>query len=99
MGGATSLAHTKWHCKCHIVFVPKYRRQGFYGEKKSALGELLRKLCEFSIPLQRLRLQPHEQSFRQVFNHKHDDAPVPGAVEGVASFSDGIGDVACYGFR
>ena len=32
---------------CHIVFAPKYRRQVFYGEKKRAIGEILRKLCEW----------------------------------------------------
>ena len=47
MGDAKSLAHTRWNCKYHIVFAPKYRRQVFYGEKKRALGEILRKLCEW----------------------------------------------------
>ena len=36
-----SLAHTKWNCKYHIVFAPKYRRQVFYGEKRRAIGEIL----------------------------------------------------------
>ena len=30
-----SLAHTKWNCKYHIVFAPKYRRKVFYEEKRS----------------------------------------------------------------
>ena len=47
MGDAKSLAHAKWNCKYHIVFAPKYRRQVFYGEKKRAIGEILRKLCEW----------------------------------------------------
>ena len=47
MGDAKSLAHTRWNCKYHIVFAPKYRRQVFYGEKKRAIGEILRKLCEW----------------------------------------------------
>ena len=42
-----SLSHTKWNCKYHIVFAPKYRRQVFYGEKKRQVGEILRKLCEW----------------------------------------------------
>jgi len=42
-----SLSHTKWNCKYHIVFAPKYRRLIFYGEKKKAIGEILRKLCEW----------------------------------------------------
>lgn len=42
-----SIAHTKWNCKYHIVFAPKYRRKVFYGEKKVAIGQILRKLCEW----------------------------------------------------
>ena len=42
-----SLAHTKWNCKYHVVFAPKYRRRVFYGEKRRAIGEILRKLCEW----------------------------------------------------
>ncbi|NRM37662.1 transposase, partial [Salmonella enterica subsp. enterica serovar Typhi] len=33
--------------KYHIVFAPKYRRQAFYGEKRRAVGSILRKLCEW----------------------------------------------------
>ena len=47
MSDTKSLSHTKWNCKYHIVFAPKYRRQVFYGEKKQAIGEILRKLCEW----------------------------------------------------
>jgi len=42
-----SLAHSKWRCKYHIVFVPKYRRQVIYGKIKSDIGVILRKLCEY----------------------------------------------------
>ena len=41
-----SLAHTKWNCKYHIVFAPKYRRQVIYGQLKKEIGQILRKLCE-----------------------------------------------------
>ncbi|CGI78806.1 transposase for insertion sequence element IS200 [Salmonella enterica subsp. enterica serovar Typhi] len=47
MGDEKSLAHTRWNCKYHIVFAPKYRRQAFYGEKRRAVGSILRKLCEW----------------------------------------------------
>lgn len=47
MGDEKSLAHTRWNCKYHIVFAPKYRRQAFYGEKRRAIGAILRKLCEW----------------------------------------------------
>ena len=42
-----SLAHTKWECKYHIVFSPKYRRQIIYGKIKADIGQMLRKLCEY----------------------------------------------------
>lgn len=42
-----SLAHSKWNCKYHIVFAPKYRRQVIYGKIKADIGIILRKLCEY----------------------------------------------------
>ena len=42
-----SLAHTKWNCKYHIVFAPKYRRQVIYGQIRSDIGVIIRKLCEY----------------------------------------------------
>ena len=42
-----SLAHTKWNCKYHIVFAPKYRRKVFYGEKRLEIGAILRELCKW----------------------------------------------------
>lgn len=41
-----SLAHTKWNCKYHIVFAPKYRRQEIYGKIRSEIGKILRLLCQ-----------------------------------------------------
>jgi putative transposase len=42
-----SLAHTKWNCKYHVVFAPKYRRKIIYGKIKSDIGKMLRKLCDY----------------------------------------------------
>ena len=41
-----SLSHSKWRCKYHIVFAPKYRRQIIYGQLKADIGKILRNLCE-----------------------------------------------------
>ena len=41
-----SLAHSKWNCKYHIVFAPKYRRQIIYGQIKADVVRILRILCE-----------------------------------------------------
>ena len=40
-----SLAHTKWNCKYHIVFAPKYSRLVIYGRLKTEIGKILRELC------------------------------------------------------
>ena len=42
-----SLAHTKWNCKYHIVFAPKYRRKVFYEDKRVEIRDILRQLCEW----------------------------------------------------
>ncbi len=47
MKDTSSLAHTTWNCKYHIVFAPKYRRQVIYGKIKNDIGKIVRKLCEW----------------------------------------------------
>ena len=42
-----SLAYTKWNCKYHIVFAPKYRCKEIYAEKRVEIGKILRELCEW----------------------------------------------------
>ena len=42
-----SIAHTKWNCKYHIVFAPKYRRKLFFDEKRKEIREILRTLCKW----------------------------------------------------
>ena len=37
----SSLAHTKWNCKYHIVFAPKYRRKVFFEEKRLEIREMI----------------------------------------------------------
>lgn len=46
MNDSKSLSHTKWNCKYHVVFAPKYRRQVIYGKIKADIGRILRQLCE-----------------------------------------------------
>ena len=42
----STLAHTTWNCKYHVVFAPKFRRQVIYGQLRADIGEILRDLCE-----------------------------------------------------
>lgn len=42
----SSLAHSTWNCKYHIVFSPKYRRKEIYGKIRTDIGKIIRTLCE-----------------------------------------------------
>ena len=42
-----SLSHTRWNCKYHIVFIPKYRRKEIYGKLRSDIGQIIRQLCSY----------------------------------------------------
>ena len=44
---ANSLSHTKWLCKYHIVFAPKYRRKIVYNQYRKSLQEIIKKLCAY----------------------------------------------------
>ena len=42
-----SLAHTKWMCKYHIVFTPKYRRKVIYNQYKEDIRDIIKQLCSY----------------------------------------------------
>lgn len=42
-----SLAHTKWMCKYHIVFIPKYRRKAIYKQYRADQQDIIRTLCKY----------------------------------------------------
>ena len=42
-----SLAHTKWMCKYHIVFTPKYRRKVIYNQYKEDIRDIIKQLCGY----------------------------------------------------
>ena len=42
----SSLSHSKWNCKYHVVFASKYRRMVIYSKIRVDIGKILRKLCE-----------------------------------------------------
>ena len=47
MNDVHSLSHTKWNCKYHVVFAPKYRRKVFFGQKRFEIGGIIRELCRW----------------------------------------------------
>jgi putative transposase len=46
MDNVETLSHTKWECKYHVVFIPKYRRKALYAGLRRYLGEVFRRLAE-----------------------------------------------------
>jgi putative transposase len=40
-----SLSHTKWECKYHVIFIPKYRRKALYRQLRAHLGQVFRELA------------------------------------------------------
>lgn len=46
MDDAERLCHTKWECKYHVIFIPKFRRKALYGELRRYLGEVFKRLAE-----------------------------------------------------
>jgi putative transposase len=43
--GLSISAHSKWECKYHVVWIPKYRRKALYGELRKHIGPVLRELA------------------------------------------------------
>jgi putative transposase len=41
-----SQSHVKWDCTFHVVFIPKYRQNVFYGKMRRKVGQILRQLCQ-----------------------------------------------------
>ena len=41
-----SLAHVRWECKYHVIFIPKYRRKAIFGKLRAEIGRILRDLCD-----------------------------------------------------
>jgi len=46
MDNEQSLNHTKWECKYHVVWIPKYRRKELYGKLRQELGSLFKDLAQ-----------------------------------------------------
>ena len=42
-----SLSHTKWLCRCHIVFTPKYRRKIEFNQYKREIVDIIKRLCKY----------------------------------------------------
>ena len=45
MNDYESLKHTRWECKYHVIFIPKWRKKRIYGQLRKDLGAVLRELA------------------------------------------------------
>jgi len=43
----SAMAHTKWMCKYHIVFTPKYRRKVIYNQYKEDIRDIIKRHCKY----------------------------------------------------
>ena len=83
---AHGLSHTKWMCKYHIVFTPKYRRKVIYNQIRSDIGEILRKLCEYKgIEIIEGHLMPDHVHVLLAIPPKYSVASVMGYLKGKSS--------------
>lgn len=83
---AYSLSRTKWMCKYHIVFTPKYRRKAIYGQIRSDIGEILRRLCEYKgVEIIEGHLMPDHAHMLPVIPPKHGASSVMGCLKGKSS--------------
>ena len=83
---AYSLAHTKWMCKYHIVFTPKYRRKVIYNQIRKDIGEILRKLCEYKgVEIIEGHLMPDHVHMLVAIPPKYSVASVMGYLKGKSS--------------
>ena len=81
-----SLSHTKWNCKYHLVFAPKYRRQAIYGKVKEDIGRMLRKLCEYKeVEILEAEACPDHIHMLVTIPPKHSVAQIAGYLKGKSS--------------
>ena len=78
-----SLAHTKWMCKYHIVFTPKYRRKVIYNQIRRDVGEILRTLCQYKgVEIHEGHLMPDHVHLLVSIPPKHSVSSVMGYLKG-----------------
>ena len=78
-----SLSHTRWECKYHIVWIPKYRRKILFGQLRQELGQVLRELArQKQIEIVEGHLLPDHVHILISIPPKHSVAQVVGYIKG-----------------
>ena len=83
-----SLSHSKWDCKYHVVFVPKYRRKALYGEIRKQLGQIFHELArQKERQILEDHLMPDHVRMRIAIPPKHAVASVIGFIKGKSAIA------------
>lgn len=83
MDETESLAHSKWECKYHVVWIPKYRRKALYAELRKHLGPVLRELArQRECAVEEGHLQPDHVHMLMSIPPKYAVAQVLGYIKG-----------------
>ena len=77
------LSHTKWMCKYHIVFPPKFRRKVIYNKLRKDIGVILKRLCSYKgIEIIEGHLMPDHVHMLVAIPSKYSVAQVMGYLKG-----------------
>jgi putative transposase len=88
MKGTESLNHTKWECKYHVVFIPKYRKKVIYGHIRKELGPILRDLAKrMETTVEEGHLMPDHVHMLLSIPPKYSVSQVVGFIKGKAAIS------------
>ena len=83
MDESESLSHTKWECKYHVVFIPKFRRKVLYGELRRHLGEVFKELARHrESRIEEGHLQPDHVHMKISIPPKYSVSQVIGYIKG-----------------
>ena len=83
MRQVSSLNHTRWECKYHIVFIPKYRRKVIFGKIRKELGEVFHRLARQKDSLiEEGHLMPDHVHIMISIPPKHSVSQVVGYIKG-----------------
>jgi len=88
MSSFESLSHTRWECKFHVVFIPKYRKKVIYGHIRRELGPILRDLAKrMETKVEEGHLMPDHVHMLLSIPPKHSVSQVVGFMKGKAAIS------------
>ena len=88
MAKEQNLSHTKWLCKYHLVFTPKYRRKIIYGQSREEIGKILKQLCAYKgIEIIEGHLMPDHVHMLVLIPPKYAVSDVMGYLKGKSSLT------------